>query len=557
MRRSMRFVHGWFRNRNMNFSTSFLKRSIVWSLFLCASITTNAQHFDWAQSIGGLGLDVGRAITTDDDGNVIVVGNFTGGTHIGGTYLTGYGSMEAFVAKFTSEGSLLWANVISGPAEDMARGVETDHLGNVYVVGHFTDTVIFHLSEFDTIAAKSEGMQDVFVVKYDANGALQWKLTGGGTENDTGTDIARFPWSGKLYVCGGFEKRAKFGTATILSNGLADAFLMKIDPDGNAHWIVKGGGLEHDIAAAVAVNQTTEEIYIAGDFYDEALFEGVTLEALGSSDMFLAKFDEDGNMEWAATNGGTSVDVATGVETDLNGKVYVSGYYQGTTYFQNFSTSALSYNDVFLSQFNPDGTCQWLQSAGSWGLDNCLGLAVDWDGSAYLTGMFEELMITPTDSTAGDGYDIYVLAYNPDGSVKYVRNAGAASSDFGMATCIGPDKALYLTGYYFYFADFDNTTIGPADYGDCFVARMSDILGVNETNTNPFNNHCLRFNNLTNTVISTCQNKCGWKLTNTLGQTLAEGNLSERNKLPELGTGIYHFSISGKDGQQTIPVLIR
>ena len=193
-----------------------------------------AQHFDWAESIGGLGLDVGRAVVTDNDGNVFVAGSFTGGTHIADTFITGYGSMEAFVAKFTSEGDFLWARVISGPAEDMARGLETDHLGNVYVVGHFTDTVVFDITETNTIAASSEGMQDVFVAKYGPNGNFLWKLTGGGVENDTGTDIARHEWSGKLYVSGGFEKRAKFGTATVLSNGLADAFLMKIDPDGNA-----------------------------------------------------------------------------------------------------------------------------------------------------------------------------------------------------------------------------------------------------------------------------------------------------------------------------------
>ena len=146
------------------------KRSLIWSLFLCLGFSSvQGQHFDWAQSIGGLGLDVGRAITTDDDGNVLVVGSFTGGTHIADTFLTGSGSMESFVAKFTSEGEFLWANVITGPAEDMARGVETDNLGNVYVVGHFTDTVVFMITDNDTMAAKSEGMQDVFVVKYSPN----------------------------------------------------------------------------------------------------------------------------------------------------------------------------------------------------------------------------------------------------------------------------------------------------------------------------------------------------------------------------------------------------
>ncbi|MFT5901165.1 MAG: hypothetical protein ACI9LA_000361, partial [Bacteroidia bacterium] len=475
--------------------SSIRKRSIFWSLFLCLIIgNIQAQQFDWANSIGGLGLDVGRAIATDDNGNVFVAGSFTGGTHIADTFLTGYGGMEAFMAKYTSEGQFLWARVISGPAEDMARGLITDNLGNVFVVGHFTDTVVFSITQNDTIAAKSEGMQDVFVAKYDANGNLLWNLTAGGLGNDTGTNIDRYKWSGKLYVSGGFEKRAKFGTTALLSTGLTDAFLLKIDPDGNAHWAKKGGGLEHDMAASVAVNQTNGSIYIAGDFYGQANFEQEEIEAAGSSDVFLAKFQPDGTMEWVRTNGGTSVDVATAIGTDLNGKVYVSGYYQGTTFFQNHLATAISYNDVFVAQFNAEGNCNWLSSAGSWGLDNASGLAVDWDGTTYLTGMFEEQIITATDSSSGNGYEIFVLVHDSYGQVKYVRSAGAASADIGMAACLGPDQSLYLTGYYFYFAEFDNNTIGAADHGDAFVARMTDVLEVDDqSNSNRFVD-CFEFN---------------------------------------------------------------
>jgi hypothetical protein len=314
----------------MSLKQTHLKRSFLWSLFLCLRVSgAHAQHFDWVENIGGLGLDVGRAVTTDSDGNVIVVGSFTGGTQIGDTYLTGYGSMEGFVAKYTSNGDFLWAKVISGPAEDLARGVVTDGDGNIFVVGHFTDTITFAVSETDTAAAKSEGNQDAFIVKYSPNGEFLWHRTGGGTGDDTATDIDWYKWSNKLYVSGGFENRASFTTTTILSNGLSDAFLMKIDGAGNVYWIRNGGGSGHDIAASVAVGND-ESVYITGDFYDQALFEGTTLQTMGSSDMFLAKFSRDGVMEWAETNGGTSVDVATSIGTDLNGNVFVSGYYQGT-----------------------------------------------------------------------------------------------------------------------------------------------------------------------------------------------------------------------------------
>lgn len=526
----------------MILNQNYLKRSFLWSLFLFVSVSgSSAQHFDWAKSMGGLGLDVGRAVTTDTEGNVIVVGSFAGNAQIGNTTVSGDGLMEAFVAKYTSEGNFLWARVISGPGEDMARGVVTEEDGSIYVVGHFTDTVTFSISEYDTAAAKSEGGQDIFVAKYSSNGDFIWHLTAGGTEDDTATDIDRYRWSGKLYVSGGFQGRSKFGTSSLLSSGLTDAFLMKIDAAGNVYWVKNGGGDEHDVAASVAVGNN-EAIYITGDFYDQADFQGVSLQAMGSSDMFLVKFSEDGTIEWAKTNGGTAVDVATSVGTDLNGNVFVSGYYQGTTIFQNFSASALDYNDVFVSKFDENGFCQWLSSAGSWKLDNCLGMAVAWDGSTYLTGFFEDEMFTQNVSFEGNGYDIFVLSYFPDGTIRYGRNAGAGSSDFGTATCLGPDQSLYITGYYFFFADFDDTTIGNADNGDGFLARMSGILDISE-NPNDGVDNCIKYDYQRQSIeICTGNHSSGWSVINALGQAVLQGSaVVGRVDLSSLNPGSYVF----------------
>ena len=272
--------------------------------------------------------------------------------------------------------------------------------------------------------------------------------------------------------------------------------------------------------------------------------------------MFLAKYQEDGSMDWVRTNGGTTVDVATGVGTDLNGHVYVAGYYQGTTFFQDFSTSALSYNDVFISQFDGDGTCNWLRSAGSYGLDNCLGLAVDWDGSTYLTGLFEDLIVADGDSTVGDGYDIFVLNYSPEGQIRYSRKAGAGSADIGMAACLGPDQSLYITGYYYFFAEFDQTTIGAADHGDCFVARMTDILGIEELAVTAAEN-CLNYNIRHNQVTAECFSKAQWSIRNVLGQVVATGQFNGGSvDVSILKSDVYYITMESDFKRQTIPIVI-
>lgn len=525
-----------------------LERSIFWSLFFCVSFTVNAQQFDWAKSIGGLGTDVARDLTVDADGNVIVVGSFSGSASIDGTWMNGDGVLEAFIAKFSPSGDLLWTRVITGPGEDMARGVVTEEDGTIYVVGHFTDTVTFHGSGNEAVGAKGEGGKDLFIAKYQADGAYVWHLTGGGREDDTATDIDRYPWSGKLYVSGGFQERGKFGSVTLLANGLTDALLLKLDADGNVHWVRKGGGDEHDVAAAVAVDQTNESVYIAGDYYLEADFNGTELLSVGSSDMFLAKFNSDGDQEWVVSNGGTNVDVATDIGVDYNNQVYVCGYYQLTTNFQNHSATALGYNDVFLSQFDENGTCNWLTSAGSNALDNCLGMDVAWDGTTYMCGMFEDEIFAGNLSKEGDGYDIFILNHSSDGEIRYIKTAGAASSDFGMAACLAPDNSLYISGYYFFYANFDGTTIGNAENGDAFIARLTGVLdGGNLENDEK--KQCLKYDQFNRSLWLECNRYLVVRVVDFSGRVVLETKMDRPVSLSHLTAGLYAFQLTDSFGE--------
>lgn len=531
-----------------------LKRPILWSLFLCLVFSGScAQQFDWATSVGALGLDVARDVAVDPQGNFVVIGDFSGTTSIAGTPLSGFGGAEAFVAKFNPQGSLQWAKVISGPAEDRARGLMIDDDGNIYVVGHFTDTVVFHQTENELISSGSLGQKDIFVVKYSPTGEVIWQFTGGSRFDDTATGIDWNRWTNKLYISGGFQSRGDFGNGIALSNGDSDAFLLKMDVDGNTFWAKSGGGEGHEVAADVVVDVSSQSVYITGDFYQNATFENTQLEAVGSSDMFLAKYSEEGEMLWIKSNGGTNVDVATKLGIDLNQKVYVSGYYQLTTVFEMHTATALGYNDVFLAQFNPEGDCMWLKSAGSNALDNALGLAVDWDGTTYQVGMFEEEIYADDLSVEGDDYDIFIIARKPTGEVKYIKTAGAGSSDFGMAAALGPNNELYITGYYFFFADFDEITIGNAENGDAFVARLTDVVGIESIRKNQ--SDCININSESSTVSVTCPIHGNYHVFNALGQLEYSGKLTSRFTLPELKKGVHFLQVQTSEGAISLPFI--
>jgi len=513
-----------------------------------------AQQFDWALEAGGLGLDAGRAVASDPDGNVIMVGSFSGIATFGDVVFAGLGGPDGFVAKYTADGQQLWVRNISGPAEDLARGVTTDYLGNIYVTGHFTDSAYFLLNAVDTVHLISEGGKDVFMVKYAPDGTLLWAHRAGGPADDTGADLI---WheNGKLLISGGFQGRATFANISMLATGLTDVFLLCMDGDGHSHWVRRGGGPQHDVAASVSYDRNSDHIYITGDYYGTATFENTTIIAAGSSDMYLAKYNLSGDLLWVISNGDYNLDVATKVGCDMYGHVYVAGHYQGYTQFGPYNVVAGGYNDVFVAKFDGDGNVLWLRSMGGYNLETCQGLAVDWDGTTYTTGMFDTKMISGQDTLFGQGYDIFIACLNPDGSTRYLKGAGAGSADIPMGICLGQDNSLFLSGFFYFFANFDNVSIGNALNGDIFLARLTDIVGVEES-TPITRSHCARFNAHDRTIVLDCDLRGAWHVFDLSGRVLMQGTASTSTiAMDGLPHGYYLFAIIDGDKRGVLPFI--
>lgn len=525
---------------------------LVASVLACHVQAAHAQQFDWANEAGGLGLDAGRAVATDSEGNVVMVGSFSGVATFGDTVLYGLGGPDAFIGKYTPDGQQLWIRAISGPSEDLARGVTTDHLGNIFVTGHFTTSAFFLLNETDTVELVSEGRQDVFIAKYDASGELLWARRAGGTEDDTGADIV-WHQDGKLLVSGGFQGRATFANVSMLATGLTDIFLLSLDGNGNALWVKRGGGPQHDVAASVAYDKVSGNIYITGDFFGSAVFGTTTIYAAGSSDMYLAKYDLTGELLWVTGNGSTNLDVATKVGCDLQGHVYVAGQYQGTTEFGSYTVTSRGYNDVFVAKFDGNGNVVWLRSMGGYNLETCQGMAVDWDGTTYTTGMYDSRLVCDQDTLEGEDYDIFITCLEPSGHTRYLKGAGAGSADIPMGICFGQGQSLFLTGFFYFFADFDNVTIGNALNGDIFLTRLTDIVGIDQPDA-PKPSTCASFNAADKTIHLDCGLTGPWQVIDLSGKVIMQGSAHvSRVPLDGLPKGYYLFAMVGNARNGVLP----
>jgi hypothetical protein len=211
----------------------------------------------------------------------------------------------------------------------------------------------------------SSGLLDIFLTKFDSNGEFQWARTWGEGDEDCGYGVAA-DGSGSAYVTGHFHNTIDFdpspGIDMHKSNGVDDIFLSKFDSNGEFQRARTWGGDDNDDGYGVAIDGSGNA-YITGYFSDIVDFDpGPGADehtASGDEDIYLSKFDSNGEFQWARTWGGGDEDRGFGVAMDGSGNAYITGYFRSTVDFdpgpgEDWHTSNGGF-DAFLSKFPPDG----------------------------------------------------------------------------------------------------------------------------------------------------------------------------------------------------------
>ena len=330
--------------------------------FVCKYDTNG--NFQWARSWGGIYGDEAYGVAVDKSDNAYVVGDFSSLTvdFNPGAGVDNHdmkGMFDAFISKFDSNGNFVWANTWGGDVYDDGPRVTIDGSGNIYVCGMFSSTN----ADFDpgsgTDIHATHGSIDVFLTKFTSNGAFLWARTWGGTGDDCG-DCVHIGAGDTVYVTGYFTGAVDFdpgtGTDTHTANGDRDCFLSRFDANGNFQWAKTWGGSGDDRAETIDIDN-------AGNIYDCGLFNGTVdfdpgngVESHppnGGNDVFVSKFDANGNYLWARTCGGTGDDAAIGEALIGGSAVALVGWFSGTVYFNPWGLAdirtAVGAKDGFLA----------------------------------------------------------------------------------------------------------------------------------------------------------------------------------------------------------------
>jgi hypothetical protein len=349
--------------------------------------------------LGGSDSDVGNGIAVDAAGSAYVTG---------WTFSTDFptadplqpasgGDIDVFVAKLNAEGSaLVYSTYLGGYCLDGGQGIAVDAAGNAYVTGRTCS------SDFPTAnplqPAYGGGFADAFVAKVDAAGsALVYSTYLGGRDLDQGLGIAvdagghaqvtRWVWSNDFPTVHALQPAH--------GGGLSDAFVAQVDAEGSAlvySTYLGGNGLDGGwgIAADAAGNAYVTGATYSTNFPTQNPLQDTCGNCPSFTDAFLTKLAADGStLLYSTYLGGSHHDGGQGLAVDAEGNAYVTGQTASTDFptVNPLQPANGGGSDAFVAKVDGEGLALLYSTyLGGGAFDGGAGVAVDAEGSAYVTG---------------------------------------------------------------------------------------------------------------------------------------------------------------------------
>jgi hypothetical protein len=390
------------------------------------------------------------------------------------------GSSDAFVAKFTAEGSLLWSSFLGGNNEEGAVGIAVTNDGSCFVTGS-TRSADFPIlnAYYDTKSA----LDDVFVTKIAPNGSLLWSTLLGGNMNDYAHGIA-VTTDGSCYITGetysndfpllhAFDTSYKYG----------EAFVTKFASNGSLLWSTFLGGLESDIGNNIVVAKNDSCLITGSTASDDFPITDDNSNKGLAVDVFITGLAANGSLLMSTLLGGSAEDIGFDIAITNDNCFYVTGL----TYSVNFPvkngySTAFSggATDAFVTKYSLTGTLLWSSFLGGQAEDYAFGIAVAGDNSCFVSGYTEStdfpVLYAYDDSLVNFDVDIFISRFTSGGSLYWSSYFGGNDYEEVVGIAVAPDDSFVFIGST-YSTDFPSVNAyDDSNNGltDVFLSRFND-----------------------------------------------------------------------------------
>jgi len=359
---------------------------------------------EWQKLYGGFYNDLLTSIKITSDGGFIVSGYSESSD---GDVALHIGNYDYWILKLDASGDIEWQKTLGGSSEDYATNILQTADGGYLAIGH--------TKSINGNVTGNHGLFDIWIVKMNILGVIEWKKAFGGSNDDKISD-AYANYSIVQTTEGGyiFTGKTKSTDGDITSNqGLNDVWVVKINGLGVIEWQKTFGGTSDDFGQSVIQTADGNYVITAGS----ASNNGDFTSNLGATDLWVIKINSTGNIIWKSSFGGSnseSYQYSSLIETSDNG-LLICSY---TTSTNNDATGNHSYGspDAWLVRLNSDGVKQW---------HKCFG-GRNWDGAhqvirtndnGYMIAGYNSAHHDPSgaDWTVNNGtYDAWLIKLEPE-----------------------------------------------------------------------------------------------------------------------------------------------
>lgn len=454
-------------------------------LLFHVNIFSQTVSLEWVKTFGAQSSssDVsGKKTLVDLQGNLFVIGEFSNtvdfdpGLNI--FNLVSNGDKDIYIQKLDSNGNFLWAKSIGGIDREISADAANDSLGNIIIVGDFSNSVDFDPG-FGIATKTSNGQKDFFVLKLDNAGNYLWAHSFGSSNVDVVRKLC-LSNSNEIIAGGYFHNTIDFDPNTSIYNRTAisyDIYLLKLDASGNFIWVktLEGSNSANGDLRGLTSDQN-QNFYLGGVFKDTVDFDpGIALNlqfslVLNAYSFFILKLNSDGQFEWVRI---TNIPSCNTMTTDHFGHLFLGGTFFGTVDFDPGLNVYNAYSAGFAAyalKLDTSGNFKWMKKIGGMNgpgkVDIIYDIKCNNYGDISLCGEFAGLedfnpnigvyLLGP--GSLFNSSDAFYMQLDSAGNFNWAAAIGDSMTE-ATANCLSytPQGKIYVVGQFDGTTDFDPT----------------------------------------------------------------------------------------------------
>lgn len=422
----------------------------------------------WSMRFGDGGIQVGRAVALDSQGNILVAGVFDGVVDFGGEQLSADGGQNIFVLKLSPDGVVSWARRFGQGANQNLEPtrIAVDANDRVVVAGTFVGSM--QIASDALSAVNGDGY--VFVL--DAAGTPQWGRQVSGPATERVRDVATDPTTGDIVVAGWAGADATIeGITHSNATGYTQMFVARYEEDGQRAWSNAYVGPADVYAGGVEI-APNGDVVVVGYIEGATSLGGASLTALGNRSFVAARYDAAGNHRFSAAYGTAGASNGNAMAMGPNGETYVLVRLANAGAIDidvaTLSTAGAGVALVELEE-DLDGVRGRVYDA----VDAFGGIAVDAGGFVTLSLRYDsvvDLGLGDVPVPGGDDFGVLKLVPTLDQTL-WVRTAGAAGDDEATALAVDEVGRAFVVGKFSDSVSFGGSPLDSAGASDVFVVR--------------------------------------------------------------------------------------